>query len=202
MKKWQVLFLISFLLALPLRAQFYRAGEDTSSVSNSRFWVEMSAAVTRAFYQLEDGGGNKQFSHQDGFSGRVLFLATPWLGIGAEGTWLKEEKQIPWVNSYKVKRYGLVGKFTLTPDTAPKAYLLVGAGKTKYRLSYDFDSFEQDASLSYFLAGAGVDVTIWRGLFLAAELTATYNKHRETGDFFWLKHHCEIGASLRAGLRF
>ena len=201
MKKWQAFFLISFLAVVPLQAQIYHAGEENSAGTPRRNWVEISAAGTRSFSTLQDGGNNKQISHQDAFSGRALFLVTPNLGLGIEGTWFEEEKSIPFVPSYKVQRYGVVGKWTLTPDTAPKAYLLAGAGKTKRQLRYEFP-LSEESKTNYYLAGVGLDVRVWHNFFVAAELAAVYNAHEKIGKFFHLKHRWETEASLRAGVRF
>ena len=201
MKKWQAFFLISFLAVLPLQAQIYHAGEENTTGASRRNWVELSAAGTRSFYTLQDGGNYTQLSHQDGLSARALWLITPNIGLGLEGTWFEKEKSIPVVSSYKMRRYGVIGKWILTPDTAPKAYLLAGVGRTKRQFSYEFPLSEEKKT-NYYLAGIGLDVTLWRNLFAAAEVTAVYNAHATTGNFYHLKHRWETNASLRAGVRF
>ena len=201
MKKWQALFLISCLAVLPLQAQIYHAGEEIPTAHSSRNWVEISAAGTRSFSTLQDGGKHSQISHQDALSGRALFLITPTLSLGLEGTWFENETSISDVASYKMRRYGVVGKWILTPDTAPTAYLVAGVGKTKRQLNYEFLPQEENKS-NYYSAAIGLDVRLWRGFFAAAEVAAVYNAHARISKFFWLKHRWETNASLRAGVRF
>ena len=150
MKTWQTLFLISFLAVSCWGADTYHAGEATSSVRNSKSWLELSVGGTRSFAKLEDKGGYEQLSHLDGISGRALWTVFPWLGIGVEGTRFQTEKEIAFVDSYKMLRYGLISKLTFTPDTQPKVYLLLGAGKTKREFDYAFPLVESEKT-DYFL---------------------------------------------------
>ncbi len=201
MKKWQALFLVSFLIGTALQAQeVYHAGEYIPAVEK-RNWVEISAAATRSFYRLQDVGKQDQLTHQTGLSGRALLVLTPWLGIGAEGTWFEKEKSIAYVPGYKTIRYGLIGKFTLTPDTQPSVYVLAGTGKTKREFSYAFNLQETDTT-SYILSGVGLEVSVFRGLFIAAEVDGVYNLHRHVSRFFALNRRWEIEVSARAGIRF
>lgn len=204
MKKWQALFLISFLAYVPVSAQVYHAGQSVQT-GTPREWVEVSGGWGTSFSRLEDGANDKQLSHQEGISGRALFWATSWLGVGGEGIWFKTEKGIPMVPQYKMRRYGLITKWVLTPDTQPRAYLLLGMGNTKREFHYQFSPFYQYTETnksSYGLAGAGLEVTMWRNLFLAGEIQLLYNQHKHVSEFFRLHSRFETGASLRAGLRF
>jgi len=201
MKKWQVLFLVSFLALTPLQAQIYHAGEENSSVKKAGSWLELSAAGTRMFSGLEDRGGHDQLSHQDGLSGRALVNVLPWLGLGVEGTWFEEAKDIDFVNGYKALRYGIVGKFTLTPSTQPQVYLLAGIGKTKRELDYAF-ALSETAKTHYLLAGIGVEVELWSGIFLALEGYGVYDAHKHFSRFFAINHRLEPGTSFRIGKRF
>lgn len=201
MKKFQVLFLISFLSAVCLHAQTYHAGEENVAIKKSTGIVELSVAGTRMFSRLEDRGGYNQLSHQNGFSGRALVNILPWLGLGVEGTWFEKEKDIDFVDGYKTERYGVVGKLTLTPGTQPKVYLLAGAGKTKRKLDYAF-SLEESSNMNYLLAGVGIETDLWKGFFLALEGYGIYNEHAHFSRFFASSHRLEPGVSLRVGKRF
>lgn len=201
MKKFQALFLISFLVALPLQAQTYHAGEKTVVSSTHRNWVEFSVAGARSFSRLEDGGGYTQLSHQDGLSGRGLIIVYPWLALGVEGTSFGNEKSIPYVSHFKQSRYGVVGKLTLTPDTQPKVYVLIGAGKTKRKFEYEF-SFTEETKTNYMMAAIGIEIALWKEIFIAAEAYGVYNGHRHISRFFEQNHRFEPGLMGRLGIRF
>ena len=200
MKKWQALFLISFFSLFPLHAQESQAAEKSAPLAKLHR-VEFSVAGVRSLARLQDGGGHIQLSHQDGFSGRALVALSPWFSLGAQGEWLNKEKDIPAVAAYKVHRYGAVLKFTLTPDTQPQVYLLAGAGKTKREFEYSYPLHET-SSTGYVLAAVGVEAAVWRGVFVAAEGSALYNKHAHYGNFFKLTHRVEPQISIRAGIKF
>jgi len=199
-KKLQALFLISLLAGAPLYAQTHHAGEKTLPPA-ARQWVEISVAATRSFARLQDRGGNSQLPYQDGLSGRALLIVFPWLSLGAEGTWFEKEKDIPFVSVAKTHRYGAVAKFTLTPDTQPKVYLLAGAGKTKREFAYSFHFSETDTT-DYLSLAVGLEAQAWRGIFVAAEGHEMYYAHTLRSDFFQKKHRWEPGLSVRAGVRF
>lgn len=201
MRKFQALFLVSLLSVLPLNAQTYQAAEKGSSPKSGRHFLELSMAGTRSLTPLKDRGGYTQLSHQDGFSGRALFIVSPWFSVGAEGTWFETEKGIAMVSAYREKRYGAVGKFTLTPNTQPKVYLLAGAGKTKQEFEYAF-SLNEASKTNYFEAAVGIEVALWKGIFLAAEFCETYNAHKHIGRFFEQKHRLEPSISGRVGIAF
>lgn len=201
MKKFQALLLVSFFSLLPLNAQTYQAEEKASLPKNERRWLEISASWTRSLTPLKDHGGYTQLSHQEGLSGRALFVITPWFSLGAEGTRFETEKGIAMVSAYREKRYGAVGKFTLTPNTQPKVYVLAGAGKTKRELSYQF-SLDESSKMNYLEAAIGLEVAVWKGLFLAAEFCETYNAHKHIGRFFEQKHRLEPSISGRIGISF
>lgn len=199
MKKLQALFLISLLTALPLHAQTYHAGDNAASARHNR--VEISVAAARSFVRLQDGGGHTQLPHQDGLSGRALFVLSPRFALGAEGTWFEKEKDISFVSSAKARRYGAAFKFTLTPNTQPNVYLLAGAGKTKREFTYNF-SFSETSSTNYVSLAVGVEAELWHGIFVAAEGYEIYNVHAHCGKFFKTRHRLEPGLVVRAGVKF
>ena len=193
----QVLFLISLFLL----TSFSSHAAESNHAAPRRNWVELSVGAARSLSGLEDGGKHTQLSHQDSLSGRALVVVLPWFSVGAEGTWFEKEKDIPFVSGYKERRSGIVGKFTLTPDTQPKVYLLTGAGKTKREFTYTF-ALTETAKTNYFLAAIGLEASIWKGIFLAAEGYGVYNAHTHVSRFFRQKHRFEPGLSVRAGIRF
>ena len=199
MKKLQALFLISLFFVVPFAA--YAKEDHLPSAAKAHHWVELSVGATRSFGRLKDGGGYTQLTHLNGLSGRALVAFLPWLSVGAEGTWFEKEKDIAYVSSYKARRYGLIGKFTLTPDTEPKVYLLGGYGKTKQSFTYLFPLNETHQT-NYFLVGVGLDVDIWKNIFLAAEGYGLYNTHRHISRFFEQQHRLETGVLVRVGVKF
>lgn len=198
MRKFQVLFLISFLTLIFLLPQISCAAESAPARRN---WLELSAAGVHTLAHLKDGGGHTQLSHQDGLSGRVLLEVTPWLSLGIEDTWFQKEKNIPFVAHYRENRYAILSKWTLTPDTRPKTYLLVGAGETKRELQYTF-ALQHKVYTRYLLAGLGVEVPLWKEWFLALEGYGVYNFHKTVDRFFALNHRFEPGIGGRVGVRF
>ena len=180
-------------------AQFYSAGKtSTTSEDFSRF--ELSVGAGQSFHRLEDHGSVKMLGHQKTFSGRLLFNVFPWLGVGVEGSTFGSHS-FPGISHYKTRRYGVVVKESLAPDTLPNSYLLAGFGVSKYTLDYTFN-FQEKEKTNYWMFGAGVEMPLWRQVFIGAELQEFYHTHKSVGSFLRWDSNWETELALRAGVRF
>lgn len=180
-------------------AQFYSAGQPLATQQDfSRF--ELSVGVAQSLHRLEDHGSVKMMGHQKSFSGRLLFNLFPWLGAGVEGSAF-DTHSFPGISHYKTRRYGMVAKSSLAPDTLPNSYVLFGTGVSKYTLDYAFN-FQEKKNNTYWMFGAGIEMPVWHQVFLGAELQELYHTHKSVGSFLRWDSNWETELALRAGVRF
>ena len=98
-------------------------------------------------------------------------------------------------------RYGLVGKWVLTPETKPTVYFLLGVGRREQRTSY-VHTVNYRARTGYALAGLGLEVPLYHEFFVGAEGQAIYNTRQKVDNFIRLSHRFETAIVLRGGVRF
>ncbi|MBO7190876.1 MAG: hypothetical protein J6V32_02055 [Elusimicrobiaceae bacterium] len=191
---------LSLLLAPLLGAgQIYHAGESAPTVSSVKHW-EASLGWQTSGQSVQGRLGERLFDSADGLSLRGLYYPTAWLGVGLEGVWF-DKKDFPVENTYKDVRYGVISKWVLTPQTKPAVYLLLGAGLRKQRTSY-MHTVNNTANTGYGLTGLGLELDIYRGIFIQAEGQALYNTRRKVDNFTQLAHRLELSVALRGGVRF
>ncbi len=194
-------------VSLPVcAAPIYRAGQ-TSSSWTSLLHGEVSVDYTFSSLKLEDYLGEYSSDRLQGIGGRALWTPLPWLGVGAEGTLFGEtDLKEAMVNSYKASRLGAVAKFTLTPDTNPRFYLLAGLGRTTHELNFrrwignTWPSVKK--SISYWMLGLGVEVSVWQTCFVAAEGSILFNDSTQLWRYHQIADRREMDVRLRAGVRF
>lgn len=194
--------LLLMLVISPLLAfgQIYHAGEDSHTASTKPNW-EISAGWVRSNMSVYGHYSDRLLSNETGVSARALYYVAPWLAVGPEGIWFSS-KSFPTSNRFQNTRYGGVLKFILTPQTQPAAYLLAGGGSSKREMSYAGGMKKTSSNSAYALVGAGAEVTIAYGLFVAAEVQGIYNAKKKIDGLSMLKHSWETIFSLRGGIRF
>ncbi|MBP5430098.1 MAG: hypothetical protein J6Y25_04385 [Elusimicrobiaceae bacterium] len=207
MKLRALLTWMIFCIALPVCADpIYRAGQ-TSSSWTSLLHGEVSVDYTFSSLKLEDYLEEYSSDRLHGFGGRALWTPLPWLGAGIEGTLFgKTDLQEAMVNSYKASRVGAVVKLTLTPDTNPRFYLLVGLGRTTHELNFrrwignSWPTVKK--SIPYWALGLGVETTIWKNFFMGVEGNILWNQSTQLWRYHKIADHSEISLRIRGGVRF
>ena len=161
--------------------------------------VEISAGVIASDLQVNDRSGEKMVSRENGFTARGLVYPLRWLGVGVEGVHFGREDFFG--NSYQDKRYGLLTKWVLTPDTTPSLYVLLGLGQHKQHVSYQ-GLWTSSSAVRYTQLGLGVDIPLYRYLFVGLEGQIVYHAHQKVDNLLLLNRRTERIFSLHIGLRF
>lgn len=201
MTKWFGLFL---LVCFPLFsfAQQYRARQKASAPSFDRW--EISAAWVISSQEASVKNGSTSLDGLHGLTARALFYPLAYLGVGVEGTQFADEKLSPLVTSYKAHQLGIIGKLNLSPNTNPRVYVTVGAGKTFYKLGYASVArrSEDKRNITYLTGGLGVEIDVWKSLFLALEGRLFYHTQTELTRFYALSKKISFDGRLGVGIRF
>lgn len=209
MKQLAWVVLIVGGLSLPaLSAPVYQAGQPAASV---RTWLhgEISADYQFASQYLETDEGSENTSALKGWGGRALWAPLPWLSIGAELTQFGDESlKEAFVSSYeKTRLVGLV-KFTLSPNTSPRVYLLAGYGRDKHEINYDHAAMlatwpESDSkTTSFWMLGLGAEVNVWKIVFVGVEGNILRHQTTQLPRFYQIDSKTETALRVRAGVRF
>ena len=183
-----------------LAGQVYRAGETTPVSSGPIARWEVSAGVLRTNEAATDPLGVKFFSAQKGVTVRGLYVWNTWLAAGVQGDWFSAKK-LGFSGKHRHVRYGIISRWMLTPQTKPGVYALLGAGVSQRKLSYA-GMWSHTVSSAYGLLGLGVEVPVYRGSYLAAEVQSVYNSRRRLDDFSCLSRRFATEVSVRGGIRF
>ncbi|GEM_PF-6809961 len=198
MKK--VYFSLCLLLA-PLWAvgQVYHAGETASAAPSVKHYA-VSVGWFLSGQNVQGQLGERLFDSANGLSLRGVYYPADWLAVGVEGVYFGK-KNFPVENTYKDIRYGLIGKWVLTPETKPTIYLLFGLGLREQRTSY-MHTVTYSARTGYGLVGLGLEMRVYRSFFVQAEGMSIYNTRRKVDDFIGLAHPIELAFALRGGVHF
>lgn len=201
MTKWFIFFL---LICFPFFSfgQQYRAGQKTVSPSFDKW--EISAAWVVSSQEAGVKNGSTSLDGLHGFSARALFYPLSYLGVGVEGTQFTDEKITPLVTSYKARQLGVVGKLSLSPNTNPRVYITVGAGKAFYKLRYAsmVRRSEDKKDITYLTGGLGVEVDVYKSIFFALEGRLFYHTQTELTDFYALSKKMSFDGRFGLGIRF
>lgn len=162
--------------------------------------IEMSAGLSYSNLQVNDRANEKMFARENGWSIRGLVYPARWVGIGAEGMQFGR-KNLPGQNTYRDRRVGLLTKWILTPDTTPSLYVLVGVGRQEQQVSYQ-NVWTSTSHTRYTQAGLGVDIPLYRYLFVGAEGQMIYHARQDVDNLLVLNRRLEYIFSLHLGVRF
>lgn len=188
-------------------APVYRAGEKVSS-ARSIWHGEVSAGYVLSSHQLENTVDGDKTSRLRGGEVRALWTPLSWLAVGMEMSRLGNEKLAPAIKEYKVGRVAGIVKLTLSPDTTPRFYLLAGLGKSEHRLTYDRslppfrNRLPVEKDFSFWTLGLGMEVDVWKFVFVGAEGTLTHYSKTQLTEFYALSSKTETALHLRVGVRF
>lgn len=186
-------------------SQIYRAGDyyyasvPEPAVLEHRW--ETSADVFASSSSVRELSGISPIRAEWGFGARALYALSPWASVGAEGAVSRSQDSDPLVSGYRFVRMGAAIKFTLTPNTTPRTYVLLGAGVTRRKIQYlGMEDIKADSP--YLAFGLGVETDLTDGWFIGMEGRAVYDFKRDFGAYFYLKHPWTAALLLRTGCRF
>ncbi|WP_458401758.1 hypothetical protein [Candidatus Avelusimicrobium sp.] len=171
----------AFAWASPAQAQIYRVArpnptfeEDTPCKEKTPPKWEVAAAGAMSYGKLSDAMGYTASRRMVG--GNMQGFFRPWdtLAVGVE--WSRQEsKDTAWpVLEYIEKEsVSALVKYTLTPDTTPKLYLILSGGKVRNRTKYGSASNLNDSSYG---VGGGVllEIPLYNALKMGAEYRLNY----------------------------
>ena len=187
-------------------APLYRAGQSKAHLPDFDRW-ELAAHGAVSSVSLTDFTGSNTLNGAKGVGLGGLYYLRPWLGVGAEGTYLLKQELPPFVEKYQALRGGLAAKFILSPDTLPRVYAVLGAGKTEYRLAYTkvpaTAHWKRTAKrINYVRLGLGLETDLRKGFFIGIEAGALYNCATRLSTYYTLEKRWEFDGRFRAGVRF
>ena len=189
----------------PLFSQIYRAGDFyyTSSpapaVLENRWEIAVSVSVASSALKEISGASVQHWETAPG--ARVLYALNSWASVGMEGAVSDSRSGGSLLSEYKSARWGMAVKFTLTPNTAPRTYVLAGAGITRREVEY-LGKRQDAASSPYMTFGLGVETDLTDAWFIGLEGGAVYTFDKDIGPYLSLKHRCSALLAARTGIRF
>lgn len=204
----RILLLCAALLPLsysPLFSQIYRAGDyyyspqPKPAVLDSR--LEITADAFIGSNTIKELSGITLLRSESGLGMTVLYALAPWVSAGLEGAVSRSEEAEPLLHKYSFMRWGAAAKFTLTPSTAPRTYILIGAGLTRHKTEYLGGRRERKDS-PYTAVGLGAETDLTDAWFIGMEGRGIYHFDRKIGTYFYLKHRWNASFRVHTGIRF
>lgn len=197
------LLLAWLLVGLPVFPQIYRVGGITLSsldALSGPSW-EVGAGVFASTATLHVEKGEDAFRGEAGFAARGLYALSSWAALGVEGQFSRAKDASVFIDDYRVLRVGGVGKFTITPDTNPRAYLLLGAGVVRREVQ-SLRFLAGGSTDGYATVGWGLEAHSVGGWFGGVELYGMYDSAPRLNAFLRVPRRWTAGAHLRFGLQF
>ncbi len=199
----KLLLLTSLLcIATYCSGQIYQAGQIVTKPRHP-LW-EVTAGWTGASGEISLKNGSTSTDGQHGVTLRGLHNISRSFSVGIEGTIFSSQKIAPLVNKYHATEGGIRVHYHLTPDTHPRVYLTAAAGETFYKFSYvsPYQDHKNTQKIPYLSLGAGLDLSLWKNLFAAAEIQAVYHTKTNLDTFYELSKRWEAQGKLLIGIRF
>lgn len=131
----------------------------------------------------------------------MLYSVTRWFSFGPEGKVLFPGQSSGAFKFHQGFRLGAAAKFTLTPRSSTRVYMLLGAGQVSREILY-VQKFKRSSDSLYLSAGMGLETDLNDWCFIGAEVLAVYEKDPQISSFFYASHHWSAGVQLRSGVRF
>lgn len=194
-----LLIFSSSLFSQSYRAQDYYTKEKQDFSGLTRW--EISAGFKGSSGQVRDFFGQNLSQGEYGLEMRFLYSLTEWFSFGVEGMVSFPFKQDVSLDDYKTQSLTALVKLTFTPQSSPRAYLLLGMGEA-YKEAQYFDSWKYTAQVSYLTFGWGIETDISGAWFGGLELRGIYNLDLRETDYFSFVRRWEGAVHLRTGIRF
>jgi len=182
----------------------YRAGERTYNPDNQFPHWEIGTAWEGSSSEVSLLNGQLSSDGLHGVSGRLLYYPYPATAVGIEGTYFGKQSLVPFVTSYRVHRFGILGKLHLSAQTNPRIYLVAGAGQTSHQLKYKspFEGLNHTKHIFYVTGGIGTEISVYRCAFVLLEGRMIYNKATMLSHFYTFTKRWEGNVRLGVGARF
>lgn len=206
---WGLLTLLFAVPALSARTNplyLYRAEEDLA-VSDRRespraIWLELRAGPVVSWGQVKDKKADTVSRQMQGWNGSLFLHLSRWIALGAQIEKLDEkDQQTTLIKSIKRDMWAGLLKWTLTPETEPKIYTILGLGKAQYHSRFLLRDRKLDFQTLTLIAGLGVDIHIWKGLYLLGEYQLHYDM-KQWDTFVMNGPHDRHEFSAAISLRF
>ena len=206
---WAFLFVCGMSMPV-LSAPLYRAGEAGGELPP---WLhgEVSADYQFSSQKMETKQEDATTSSLHGWNVRALWTPLSWLSVGAEmGKFGDKELKEVFISSYETSRWAGIVKLTLSPNTSPRVYVVAGYGQMQHQLNYDHAAdplawrhwpASEKKSTSFWMAGLGVEVTVWKMLFVGMEGNLLRHQTMQLARIYKTNSKIETVLRLRAGVR-
>ncbi len=174
------LLVFGSLLISPARdicAQIYHDYRPTSQTvasdtpsHKSRPWLEIQDHALASFGAVKDADNSEITRRMTGWRATALLPLSSVFAVGAQVEKLKaHDMATSMITPIKRDSWAALLRITLTPNTEPQLYLLLGAGQAKYKSKFPLQTHTLDGSTPLLLLGAGIDIKIWKGLHVLGE---------------------------------
>ncbi len=182
------------------RAQEYYADEKLLHRQSFSRW-EISAGVVGSLTELRDFVDQSLAKGEIGAELRVLYGVWDWFALGVGASLARPIKTAESLDSYQSRYLEGLGKVTLTPQTSPRSYLLIGGGVLYREVDY-FEDWTDSSSSPYLTFGWGIETDIGSLWFCGLELRGNYLLTSPSNTYFYFSTRWEAAVHLRTGLRF
>ena len=171
----------AFAWASPAQAQIYRVSrpnptieEETPCPKETPPKWEISAAGAMSFRKLSDALGYTASRRMVGGSVQAFYRPLPHLALGVEwGQQESKDSAWPVLEYIEKESVSALVKYSITPDTTPKLYLLVSGGKVRNRAKYGNVPNLNDSS--YVLGGGlALEIPLYKALKIGGEYRLNY----------------------------
>lgn len=148
-------FAAFFCVPPVLEAQSYRVyrpiprTDFTPSAERPPARMEITVSAVSSLGRIEDGDDMALSRVMHGGRLRILLRLSDYFWAGAEAQLLEAfDKQTAFLTHIRKESFSAVIKWTLTPQTEPKLYLLLSGGVTFNRSAYEFSRHNLDGRSS------------------------------------------------------
>ena len=204
MKHWVYAVLVLLLFSPFSFSQMYRVQDYSERTEmpagKAALRWEISAAAFANTLALQDFTGQAVSDGEIGADLRLLYKASDWFAVGAEGKVSTAYGTQNGLSGYLGRSVGAVAKVTLTPDSMPRAYVLAGGGKSSYDVEF-FSEAKRTLSSYYAWLGWGVETDLSERVFGAFEVHGIYSSAKDD-LYFSLKRRWSAEVLLRLDMRF
>ena len=209
MKHLAWLFCVLCASCAVMAGPVYRAGQSPTK-GISLLHGELSGGYLFSSQKMQLVTQEDATAALKGWNVRALWAPLSWLAVGAEMTRFNDENLKEYfVSSYKTNRVGALVKFTFTPNTSPRVYAIAGYGHTTHQLNYDHSSIitrtwpgHDKKNTTYWMAGLGLEVDVWRGLFVGGEGNIVFHSSKNLARYYKMDASVERTIQVRVGVRF
>ncbi len=182
---WAVFFCI--FSSFPAASQIYRVyrpvantqwTEETSKVAGP-VWLEISAQGIISAGQISDDDGGALSRLMWGSRIQILGRTSDYLALGIEGEMLKSSDKATGDLSY-ITRHSIacVFKWTLTPATEPKIYMISGMGMAFNYSTLELSVYDLDTHSVLWLLGVGGELKMGEHWLAVGEIRWMYDMKR------------------------